>query len=55
MKCGSPARWAHACLFMDGGRVIEDTSPEAFFTRPATDRARDFLTRVDERQHSAVV
>jgi ABC-type polar amino acid transport system ATPase subunit len=42
-------------LFMDGGRVIEDAPPETFFTRPATARARDFLTRVDERQHSAAV
>jgi glutamate transport system ATP-binding protein len=42
-------------LFMDGGRVIEDTSPETFFTRPATGRARDFLVRVDERHHSAAM
>jgi len=42
-------------LFMDAGRVIEDTSPETFFTRPGTERARDFLTRVDERQHSAAM
>ena len=39
-------------LFMDAGRVIEDTSPETFFTRPASERARDFLIRVDERQYS---
>jgi ABC-type polar amino acid transport system ATPase subunit len=42
-------------LFMDAGRVIEDASPEAFFRRPASARARDFLTRVDERRHSAAV
>jgi ABC-type polar amino acid transport system ATPase subunit len=38
-------------LFMDGGRVIEDTSPETFFTRPGSERARDFLSRVDKRDH----
>ena len=36
-------------LFMDGGRVIEDAAPAAFFTRPGTERARDFLIRVDKR------
>jgi len=39
-------------LFMDSGRVIEDAPPETFFRRPETDRAREFLTRVDERGHS---
>ncbi len=42
-------------LFMDAGRVIEDTSPETFFIRPGSERARDFLARVDERQHGAAV
>jgi ABC-type polar amino acid transport system ATPase subunit len=32
-------------LFMDHGRVIEDTTPEAFFTNPAHGRAREFLRR----------
>ena len=32
-------------LFMDHGRVIEDTTPEQFFTTPAHGRAREFLRR----------
>jgi ABC-type polar amino acid transport system ATPase subunit len=32
-------------LFMDHGRVIEDTVPEQFFTNPAQARAREFLKR----------
>jgi len=39
-------------LFMDGGRVIEDAAPEEFFSNPGSERARDFLSRVNERQHS---
>jgi polar amino acid transport system ATP-binding protein len=30
-------------LFMDGGRLIEDATPEAFFNRPVHARAREFL------------
>ena len=37
-------------LFMDGGRVVEDRVPEAFFDQPETDRARAFLRRVNSRQ-----
>jgi glutamate transport system ATP-binding protein len=42
-------------LFMDGGRVIEDAEPERFFSHPDSDRARDFLSRVHERDHSTAV
>jgi ABC-type polar amino acid transport system ATPase subunit len=41
-------------LFMDGGRVIEDTAPERFFAQPKSERARDFLSRVDRRENSVV-
>ena len=37
-------------VFMAGGRVIEDTPPEIFFTQPAHDRSREFLRRVNSRQ-----
>lgn len=39
-------------LFMDGGRVIEDSAPVEFFGQPRTDRAREFLRRVNEREHT---
>jgi polar amino acid transport system ATP-binding protein len=32
-------------VFMDRGRVVETTAPETFFAKPATERARQFLTR----------
>ncbi|MEB3222022.1 MAG: amino acid ABC transporter ATP-binding protein [Candidatus Sericytochromatia bacterium] len=37
---------ADRLLFMDGGRVVEDRAPEAFFSAPETDRARQFLAKV---------
>lgn len=32
-------------VFMDHGQVVETANPESFFAAPATDRARQFLTR----------
>jgi ABC-type polar amino acid transport system ATPase subunit len=37
---------AHRVLFMDGGRVVEDSPTAEFFERPRTERARQFLSRV---------
>ncbi|WP_068399262.1 amino acid ABC transporter ATP-binding protein [Kribbia dieselivorans] len=37
---------AHRVIFLDDGVVLEDTTPEEFFTHPRTDRARTFLSRV---------
>ncbi|MGN0335703.1 MAG: amino acid ABC transporter ATP-binding protein [Lachnospiraceae bacterium] len=34
---------ADRILFLDGGRIIEDTEPEQFFSNPKTQRAREFL------------
>lgn len=33
-------------LFMSEGAVIEDTTPEKFFTNPETNRAKDFLSKI---------
>jgi ABC-type polar amino acid transport system ATPase subunit len=33
-------------LFMDGGRILEDAKPTAFFARPEHPRAREFLRRI---------
>lgn len=33
-------------LFMSDGAVIEDTTPEKFFTDPETSRAKDFLSKI---------
>lgn len=33
-------------VFMDGGRIVEEAAPQAFFTSPRNDRSREFLRRV---------
>lgn len=37
---------ADRILFMDEGEIIEDTTPDAFFTNPEQERARVFLSRI---------
>ncbi|HEV2759666.1 MAG TPA: amino acid ABC transporter ATP-binding protein [Acidimicrobiales bacterium] len=37
---------AQRVAFMDGGRIVESATPEQFFDRPETDRARDFLSKI---------
>jgi len=34
---------ANRVIFMDGGEIVESSSPEEFFLQPKTDRARRFL------------
>ena len=33
-------------IFMDAGRVLEDTDPESFFTAPQHERAKNFLGKI---------
>ncbi len=37
---------ADRVLFMDGGVIVEDSSPEKFFTNPRSDRAKAFLDKI---------
>jgi glutamate transport system ATP-binding protein len=37
---------ADRVLFMSDGAVVEEGTPEEFFTNPRTDRARDFLGKI---------
>jgi len=37
---------ADRVLFMSDGVVVEENTPEEFFTNPRTDRARDFLDKI---------
>ncbi|MFF8916202.1 amino acid ABC transporter ATP-binding protein [Streptomyces sp. NPDC015032] len=37
---------ANRVVFMADGRVVEDRTPEAFFTAPESDRAKDFLSKI---------
>lgn len=37
---------ANRVVFMDGGRIVEDRTPEDFFTHPESERAKDFLSKI---------
>ncbi|MEV7425295.1 MULTISPECIES: amino acid ABC transporter ATP-binding protein [unclassified Streptomyces] len=37
---------ANRVIFMADGRIVEDRTPEDFFTAPASERARDFLSKI---------
>ncbi|MCW4384636.1 amino acid ABC transporter ATP-binding protein [Salinibacterium sp. SYSU T00001] len=41
---------ADRCVFMAGGRVIEEGASAEFFTQPRTERLRSFLSRYSEGQ-----
>lgn len=45
-EMGFARRAADRVVFMDGGRIVEEASPEAFFTAPRSERARDFLSKI---------
>ena len=37
---------ANRVVFMADGRIVEDRTPEEFFTAPESERARDFLSKI---------
>ncbi|HIL33971.1 MAG: amino acid ABC transporter ATP-binding protein [Nitrospira sp.] len=37
---------ANRVLFFDQGKIIEETTPEIFFTNPNHERSRDFLSKI---------
>ncbi|MFF6911712.1 ATP-binding cassette domain-containing protein [Streptomyces sp. NPDC012466] len=37
---------ANRVVFMADGRIVEDRSPDEFFTNPSSDRAKDFLSKI---------
>ena len=45
-EMGFARRAAHRVVFMDAGQVVEEAEPEAFFTAPRSDRAKDFLSKI---------
>jgi len=45
-EMGFAKRVADRVLFMDRGVIVEDEMREAFFERPRSERARDFLSRI---------
>ena len=40
---------ADRIIFMDEGRIVEESEPEAFFTHPRSERARSFLSAVQRQ------
>jgi glutamate transport system ATP-binding protein len=45
-EMGFARRAANRVVFMAGGQIVEDNAPDEFFTRPQTDRANEFLSRL---------
>ena len=45
-EMGFARRAANRVVFMDDGRIIEQSAPEQFFTNPTSDRAKDFLSKI---------
>ncbi|GAA3757560.1 amino acid ABC transporter ATP-binding protein [Salinactinospora qingdaonensis] len=45
-EMGFARRAANRVVFMADGQIVEENSPEVFFTTPESDRARDFLSKI---------
>jgi polar amino acid transport system ATP-binding protein len=45
-EMGFARQVAERVLFLDGGRVVEDAPPEAFFGAPKSERAKAFLAQI---------
>jgi glutamate transport system ATP-binding protein len=45
-EMGFARRAAHRVVFMSDGEIVEDTTPDEFFTKPKSDRAKDFLGKI---------
>jgi glutamate transport system ATP-binding protein len=45
-EMGFARKAADRVVFMSDGRILEEASPEEFFTHPRTDRAQDFLSKL---------
>jgi len=45
-EMGFARRAAHRVVFMAEGEIVEDSTPETFFTNPRSNRAKDFLGKI---------
>jgi len=45
-EMGFARRAAHRVVFMADGEIVEDTTPDDFFTNPRSTRAKDFLGKI---------
>ncbi len=48
-EMGFARKAADRVLFMADGEIVEDETPETFFTNPSSERARDFLAKILDR------
>jgi glutamate transport system ATP-binding protein len=45
-EMGFARRAANRVVFMADGEIVEDADPETFFSKPSSDRAKDFLGKI---------
>ncbi|MFV0464362.1 MAG: amino acid ABC transporter ATP-binding protein [Nostocoides sp.] len=45
-EMGFARKAAHRVVFMSDGQIVEENDPEAFFTHPKSERAKDFLGKI---------
>jgi glutamate transport system ATP-binding protein len=45
-EMGFARKAADRVLFMADGAIVEETTPEQFFTNPQSERAQDFLSKI---------
>jgi glutamate transport system ATP-binding protein len=45
-EMGFARKAAHRVVFMSDGEIVEDSTPNDFFTNPKSDRAKDFLGKI---------
>ncbi len=45
-EMGFARKAANRVVFMADGSIVEDATPETFFTAPRSDRAKDFLSKI---------
>ncbi|GAA2090988.1 amino acid ABC transporter ATP-binding protein [Actinomadura alba] len=45
-EMGFARRAANKVIFMADGQIVEENTPDEFFTNPRTDRAKDFLSKI---------
>jgi glutamate transport system ATP-binding protein len=45
-EMGFARKAANRVVFMADGKIVEEATPEEFFTNPKSDRAKDFLSKI---------
>jgi len=48
-EMGFARRVANRVVFMANGQIVEESTPDEFFTRPQSDRANEFLAKILEQ------